>query len=98
MTGIMEFSCSGCGYATDRMLVGISPNPAEYDPVVVSCPNCKRLFPLHRPDVGGGCPRCASPLKTEDPDSGVQCPCCGKPMSARLVAGSLLTGFPAKGD
>ena len=98
MGGILEFHCSACGYATDRMLLDFSPDPGEYDPVAVSCPICRRLFPLHRPDVAGGCPRCGSPVRVEDSDSEVGCPCCGTPMSSRLVARSILTGFSGKGD
>jgi hypothetical protein len=97
MDGLLEFHCPGCGYSTDRMLVGMSPDPGEYDPVAVTCPRCRRLFPLHRPDVADGCPRCASPVRIEDTGARIRCPCCGTPMSVRPIARAILSGFPGKG-
>ena len=58
MGAIASFTCESCGYDSGELTLGIPPDPKRYDPVLVSCPKCKRLDSVHRPKIKKGCTKC----------------------------------------
>lgn len=86
MGGLTSYKCKSCGYDSGELTLGPGPNPDEFDPVLVSCSQCKRLRVVHRPEIGRGCPKCSGKLRTENEDKKVKCPRCGKTLKKELVA------------
>jgi predicted RNA-binding Zn-ribbon protein involved in translation (DUF1610 family) len=84
--GILEYVCEACGYHSDRLILGPAPYPDKYDPVLVSCAECKQLHSVHKPKVNDGCPKCGSELRVENQDGKVKCPSCGKRLRREVAA------------
>jgi len=81
MGAIVRFTCSSCSFDSGRVMVGPSPNPERFDPVLVACKACEVLTVLHQPDVAAGCPVHGTPLTLMKGKANPPCPRCG----ARLV-------------
>lgn len=82
---IMSYACRGCGYASGELLLGPSPRPEEFDPVLVACERCKTLRVLDRKRVARGCGRHRKPYVVQDEER-VRCPRCSERLTLHNVA------------